>query len=60
LEPIDSGRDPGFAQAPSEEERDVLRALVGVMDQTSFASAPGHRHLERLDSVAAYIDGVIR
>ena len=41
--------DPGLAAAPAERERDVLRALVGVMDESWLGSAAVDGHLEGVD-----------
>src|SRR6266536_3090562 len=42
-------RDPGLAQLLPEDQRDILRPLIRVMDQLVGRLASADRHLERVD-----------
>src|SRR5205823_1661665 len=41
--------DADLAAALAEAQRDVLRPLVGVVDEAGMRPATGERHLERVD-----------
>src|SRR5439155_973040 len=39
----------GRAATLTEDQRDVLRALIGVVHEPGYRSSPRHSHLERVD-----------